>query len=277
MAVNAETQKRKLIKALQTVFTNEPTNIHNMVENILSMRVIGNKTHGDLGEVALANFIETRMNAYSGRHVGKDLYRSKTANEDVVVKLHTSNVEVPLSLKVYGNGPLQLSTDKTFQIYPLLESLGKQEIVSKPELNTIFANPVFDTVNKDLIVAIIYDETRMEYKMLSFSFELLVKQTASIVKVSAEGRRKHPIWVFRDKDGNYLAESRYGGKTANPLQRGFWTNTKHTDSIFDNITNGWVKYEENSHIIELLPMLLNLSKEEHKKIVKQVKKGQTNI
>ncbi|MCY4233675.1 MAG: hypothetical protein OXE59_08065 [Bacteroidetes bacterium] len=66
------------------------------------MRLIGNKTHGDLAEIAISEFVNQYMYDFSSIHVGKDLYRAK------------SQEEFQVSLKAYGVGPLQLSTDKTF-------------------------------------------------------------------------------------------------------------------------------------------------------------------
>jgi hypothetical protein len=41
------------------------------------MRVIGNKTHGDLAEIAIVEFINQFMYDYHSKHVGKDLFRAK--------------------------------------------------------------------------------------------------------------------------------------------------------------------------------------------------------
>ena len=47
----------------------------NTLSNIFSMRIIGNKTHGDLAEIGMAEFINQFMYDYKSIHVGKDLYR----------------------------------------------------------------------------------------------------------------------------------------------------------------------------------------------------------
>ena len=52
--------------------------------------------------------------------------------------------------------------------------------------------------------------------------------------------RKHPVYIFLDSDGKYIAEVRYGNATSNALQRGLWTHTKKALPFFDSITNGWV-------------------------------------
>ena len=88
------------------------------------MRLIGNKTHGDLAEIAISEFINQYMYDFKSIHVGKDLYRAKSKEEDITVENEITNEKFPISLKAYGDGPSQLSTDKTFQLYPLLEGFG---------------------------------------------------------------------------------------------------------------------------------------------------------
>ena len=51
------------------------------------------------------------MYDFSSIHVGKDLYRAKTKEEDIRVTNDVTNEEMLISLKAYGVGPLQLSTD----------------------------------------------------------------------------------------------------------------------------------------------------------------------
>ena len=49
------------------------------------MRIIGNKTHGDLAEIGIAEFINQYMYDFKSVHVGKDLYRAKEHEEDIVI------------------------------------------------------------------------------------------------------------------------------------------------------------------------------------------------
>jgi hypothetical protein len=54
-------------------------------------------------------------------HVGKDLYRAKSQEEDIKIINEITKAEFPVSLKAYGDGPLQLSTDKNLRMFPRLE------------------------------------------------------------------------------------------------------------------------------------------------------------
>ena len=75
--------------------------------------------------------------------------------------------------------------------------------------------------------------------------------------------RMHPIYKFLNNRGEYICEVRYGGKTANALQRGLWTHTKHAYQYFRSATNGWINYKHNNAIIELIRLALNSSPNAH--------------
>lgn len=106
----------KLSRDLEKCFKNDPGRIQETMSNAFSMRQIGNETHGDLAEVAPSQFINDHLDGYTALHVGKDLFRSKRSEEDILVK-SASGAEIPLSLKAYGVGPLQLSTNKTGSMF----------------------------------------------------------------------------------------------------------------------------------------------------------------
>ena len=61
----------------------------------------------------------------------------------------------------------------------------------------------------------------------------------------------HPVYRFYDADEEYVCEVRYGGGTANALQRGLWTHTKNGLKYFDSVSGGWVSYEHNLILVKL--------------------------
>lgn len=61
---------------LKLLFSKHPTLITTTLSNIFTMRLIGNKTHGDPAEIAIAEFINQYMYDFRSVHVGKDLYRA---------------------------------------------------------------------------------------------------------------------------------------------------------------------------------------------------------
>lgn len=244
----------------------------NTLSNIFTMRLIGNKTHGDLAEVGITEFINQFMTDYRAIHVGKNLFRAKEREEDIVIINNKTNKEFPVSLKAYGNGPLQLSTDSDQKMFPYLESQG-QEITEKNNIDLIFNSPAFDSFLGINMLSFIYDETERKCNIMVFDHEKAMRETAKIIYVgkgeSFNGKghgRKHPIYLFLDKEDKYICEVRYGGASANALQRGLWTNTKNALNYFDSITNGWIDYTHNNSLVNLFSLALNASKTCHDEI-----------
>lgn len=205
------------IKRLTLLIAKHPQLITITLSNIFTMRLIGNKTHGDLAEIAIAEFINQYMYDFKSTHVGKDLYRAKSKEEDITIKNEISGDEFPVSLKAYGVGPLQLSTDKDFQMFPLLEQYG-DEINAKTRIEAIFASPEFSLFNEINILPLIYDEKNQKCNILVFDADLARKSTFCIKKESAGRGRKHPVYRFFDENDRYICEVRYGGASANALQ-----------------------------------------------------------
>jgi len=110
---------------LTLLIQKHPQLIITTLSNIFTMRLIGNKTHGDLAEIAIAEFINQYMYDFRSLHVGKDLFRAKDKEEDISITNEITKESFPVSLKAYGDGPLQLSTDKNFQMFPKLEANGQ--------------------------------------------------------------------------------------------------------------------------------------------------------
>ena len=247
----------------------------NTLSNIFSMRIIGNKTHGDLAEIGISEFINQFMYDYESIHVGKDLFRSKSHEEDILIKSVVGSykdVEIPVSLKAYGNGPLQLSTDKNSAIYSYLTQYG-EKIENKDEINRIFASNEFLSLFSINVMPLIYDETQQKCNIMVFDFEKAKRNVYKILFIDKNERfdkitgdivqskgRAHPIYLFVDSQGSYICEVRYGDASANALQRGFWTHTKNASDYFDSLTNGWIDYSTNKTLVRLFAIALNASR-----------------
>lgn len=80
---------------------------------------------------------------------------------------------------------------------------------------------------------------------------------------SGKGRTQ-PIFMFVNANSDYICEVRYGGASANALQRGLWTHTKHAVCYFDSLTNGWIDYSHNHTLVRLFSLALNSSERGHK-------------
>lgn len=247
-----------------------PTLITMTLSNIFTMRLIGNKTHGDLAEIAISEFINQYMYDFKSIHVGKDLYRAKSKEEDITVENEITNEKFPISLKAYGDGPLQLSTDKNFQMYPLLEGVGGL-ITDKEQIAKIFENEAFSCFSEINVLPLIYDEKKQRCNILVFDAERARNKTAYIRKETEGAGRKHPAYRFFDKNDCYICEVRYGNATANALQRGLWTNTKNATPFFDSVTNGWVDYSHNLVLVKLFSHALVSSAKGHETALEEIK------
>ena len=58
------------------IVSKERNLVINTLSNIFTMRLIGNKTHGDLAEIGIAEFVNQFMYDFKSIHVGKDLFRA---------------------------------------------------------------------------------------------------------------------------------------------------------------------------------------------------------
>lgn len=99
---------QEFLKRFKTLISKNPGIIKITLSNIFTMRLVGNKTHGDLAEIALAEFINQYMYDYKSEHIGKQKFRAKEFEEDIKVINEISKEEFLISIKAYGHGPLQL-------------------------------------------------------------------------------------------------------------------------------------------------------------------------
>src|SRR3989339_2149905 len=157
----------------------------NTLSNIFTMRLIGNKTHGDLAEVGIAEFINQFMYDFKSIHVGKDLFRTKEREEDIVIINEVTKLQFPVSLKAYGDGPLQLSTDSDQKMFPYLEKQGK-DITNKKKIVKIFASQAFSEFNNINVMPLIYNEKEKRCNIMIFDHEKATKDTVRILYIGKE-------------------------------------------------------------------------------------------
>ncbi|OGY10962.1 MAG: hypothetical protein A3H88_01615 [Candidatus Blackburnbacteria bacterium RIFCSPLOWO2_02_FULL_44_9] len=252
-------------------FKDNPRVIRSVLANIFSMRIIGNKTHGDLAEIALTEYISQFVGGYSARHTGKEKFRAKEFEEDIRVKDLQSGEEIPVSIKTYGFGPLQLSTNKDSSMFSFLrKTVGGGEIRDVQQIKKILGNPCFADFNGVNVLPLIYNERAMAFKVIVFD---LVKAYSSVRCIRflpprdfGSNRQTFPIYKFYDADGGYVFEVRYGDAKANALQRGMWTHTENAHKYFRELLSG--EYGINQPLINLLSKILVSPKEKHEEILK---------
>ena len=254
---------------LKLLISKHPDLITTTLSNIFTMRLIGNKTHGDLAEIAIAEFINQFMYDFRSVHVGKDLYRAKSQEEDIKIINEITQAEFPVSLKAYGDGPLQLSTDKTCSMFPRLEQ-ESGDILGVKNVAKIFADPVFSDFSNINVLPLIYDEKAQRCNILVFDYARARQATVRIAREAAGHGRKHPVYRFYDADGGYVCEVRYGDAAANALQRGLWTHTKNGLKYFDSVTNGWIDYSHNLVLVKLFSHALVSSSAGHASALEKI-------
>jgi len=259
-------------KRFRLLATKQRSLVVNTLSNIFTMRLIGNKTHGDLAEIGIAEFINQFMYDFKSIHVGKDLFRAKKHEEDIVIINEMTELPFPVSLKAYGDGPLQLSTDSDMKLFPFLESLGK-EIKGTRNIESVFSSQAFSDFSNINVMPLIYNEKKKQCNIMVFNHNDAIEKTSRIIYIGkgesfgekSQGKsRLHPIYMFLDSQDNYICEVRYGGATANALQRGLWTHTKNATSYFDSITNGWIDYSHNPTLVRLFSLALNCTEKGHR-------------
>ena len=272
---NTSKQYKDFQERFKLLATKHPKLITNTLSNIFTMRLIGNKTHGDLAEIGIAEFIHQFMYDFDSRHVGKDLFRAKEHEEDIVIINDITKEEIPVSLKAYGDGPLQLSTDKDSLMFPKLLQYGNA-IENENTIQELFQSPAFSSLNSVNVMPLIYREDKKQCNIMVFDFEKMKADTARILFIDKNSKydigtrsvvsgkgRSHPIYMFVNREGQYICEVRYGSATANALQRGFWTHTVHALPYFNSLTNGWISYEHNLALVKLFRLALNCTVKGH--------------
>lgn len=258
------------VNRLEILIRKSPLLITTTLSNIFTMRLIGNKTHGDLAEIAISEFINQYMYDFRSIHVGKDLFRAKSKEEDIKIVNELTNDEFPVSLKAYGHGPLQLSTDKEFRMYPILEQEG-DEIRGRVAVQRVLGAAAFSGFKQVNVLPLIYDERRKRCNILVFDYNRAVQRTSLISKHATARGRKHPVYRFYDKAQNYICEVRYGDAAANALQRGLWTHTRNSEAYFRSITGGWIDYSANETLVKLFSHGLVASEQGHMAALEAVK------
>ena len=256
-----ETNYKELLLDLQK-YENQ---FEDLFSNIFTLREIGNKTHGDMAEIALTEFVNSFLsNKYKAIHVGKELFRKKNKEEDILVINNLNKKEIPISVKAYGIGPLQLSTDKNYTLFPLLESYNTNMITNKEIISEIVNNENFNHISNINVLPLIYDEDNHKCNIMIYDFDTVKNCVSKIEKELPNGRRVHPVYKFFNDKEEYLFEVRYGGTNANALQRGVWTHTKKAETQFISITNGWINYTTRIELLNILSKLMITSENQLK-------------
>jgi hypothetical protein len=269
--MNPKDAFKDFISRLKLLIRKDQRLVTTTLSNIFTMRFIGNKTHGDLAEIAIAEFINQYMYDFHSVHVGKDLYRAKSQEEDITITNDITEDTFPVSLKTYGDGPLQLSTDKNFRMFPRLEKEGDQ-ILGKEKVQNVLQDSAFVEFRERNVLCLVYDEQKNVCNILVFDYERAIADTEKIIKEEGGSKkRKYPVYRFYNSCGEYICEVRYGDAAANALQRGLWTHTRKASKYFDSITGGWINYSGNPILVKLFSHALVSSQTGHQSALEKIR------
>ena len=196
-------------------------------------------------------------------------FAPKKFEEDIRITEVSSKEEIPISIKTYGFGPLQLSTNKDGSMFALLqEEIGKRGLNGVGKIKEMLGNKCFKDFGFVNVLPLIYNEKKMRFKVIIFDLQ---KAYSSVKKIKFFPSRKigrkrtFPIYKFFDDKNNYIFEIRYGGAKANALQRGMWTHTENAESFFRELLAGG--YKINEPLISLIAKVLVSRKDTHEKIL----------
>lgn len=178
------------------------------------------------------------------------MFRAKEHEEDILIKNEIHNIDFTISLKAYGDGPLQLSTDRHSKMFPRLQQEGER-VVGRRNLARLFDDVAFQEFGNVNVLPLIYAEVKKRCNIMVFDFGLAKARTNEIRLEKSGAGRTHPVYRFYDKDGHYICEVRYGNAFANALQRGLWTNTKNALAYFNSVTGGWIDYSDSVLLVKL--------------------------
>jgi len=252
-------------------FSGRDPMIFSVLGNVFSMRIIGNKTHGDLAEIALTEYINRYVAGYSAKHTGKEKFRAKEFEEDIRITKTNTKEETPISIKTYGFGPLQLSTNKDGSMFSLLQKeIGRRGINDVGKIKEVLNNKCFKDFGAVNVLPLLYNEKEMIFKIVVFNLQ---KAYSSVRKIKFFPPRKigkkktFPIYKFFNTKDEYIFEVRYGDAKANALQRGMWTHSENASHFFKKLLTG--DYTINKPLICLMAKILVSRKNLHGKILKK--------
>lgn len=261
----------KFLDSFVKSFEGKKSLIFTVLANIFSMRIIGNKTHGDLAEIALTEYINQFVDGYVAKHTGKETFRAKKFEEDIRVREEATGDETPVSIKTYGAGPLQLSTNKDSSMFSHLQKeVVEGSITDISTIRKILSNSSFFDFGEVNVLPLIYNERAMSFSIAVFDLQKAYKSVKKIhffaPRKFGKTKQTFPIYkCFGDKD-QYIFEVRYGDTKANALQRGMWTHTENAKPFFRELLSG--TYKINEPLITLVSKILVSTREKHEEVLK---------
>ena len=269
--MNAAESYKDFTTRLRLLISKQPGLITTTLGNIFTLRLIGNKTHRDLAEIAIAEFINQFMYDFRSVHVGKDLFRAKSlrGRHQNYQRDHEGRISRQPQ-GVWRLGRCNCPPIRTYCMFPRLAQ-EDSDITGPDTIRKMLDESAFASFSNVNVLPLIYDEKARRCNILVFDYLRARDATVRIAHEEAGRGRRHPVYRFYDVEDDYICEVRYGDAAANALQRGLWTHTRNALKFFDSITDGWIDYAHNHVLVELFSHALVSSAAGHTIALEKVK------
>ena len=97
-------------------------------------------------------------NGFGNSYILFKFFRAKEFEEDIRITETITKEEIPISIKTYGFGPLQLSTNKDVSMFSLLQKeIGKRGTNDAGKIKEILDNKCFKDFGSVNVLPLIYN------------------------------------------------------------------------------------------------------------------------
>ena len=154
---------------------------------------------------------------------------------------------IGLSAKTYKELYIQLTT--SHEPRQILDDNKEDVINGKFDLEN-FLNKLSDKTNEFQLILGLNTFENGKYRLTNLDLGKLKNVVKSI---TFEQLTKHTRFFLNDSNGNKIIDFKYGGKTANPFQRGVWVYNKQGKNsfsglmVFDSVLEGSYAYNGDSN------------------------------
>lgn len=154
---------------------------------------------------------------------------------------------IGLSAKTYKELYIQLTT--SHEPRQILDDNKEDVINGKFDLEN-FLNKLSDKTNEFQLILGLNTFENGKYRLTNLDLGKLKNVVKSI---TFEQLKKHTRFFLNDSNGNKIIDFKYGGKTANPFQRGVWVYNKQGKNsfsglmVFDSVLEGSYAYNGDSN------------------------------
>lgn len=191
--------------------------------------------------------VSTNINIQNGfdkfLEIKSEIESTTSDNDERLRLLHSKlndewGIAIGISAKTYKDLSVQLSTSN--EPREILDQHKELVLNGQFDLNS-FLTKLSSKTNEYQIILALNTFEDMTYRLTNLD---LNKLKDVIAKVTYEDMRKHTRFFLLDFNNNKVLDFKYGGKTANPFQRGMWVcNNKGKNpfsglNVFDAVLEG---------------------------------------